>query len=131
MALSPNYVTDMLEKAIMAVTEKKDEYVRKPGVDFTRKRKFTFDETLRTIINLGGGSLQSEIVDYNDRKKTSVTASAFIQQRKNIARKNNVYHWQSICVLAVVVLKHYAVFNILIKSILAICFFCQIWSIPV
>ena len=84
MALSPNYVTDMLEKAIMAVTEKKDEYVRKPGVDFTRKRKFTFDETLRTIINLGGGSLQSEIVDYNDRKKTSVTASAFVQQRKKI-----------------------------------------------
>ena len=54
-----------------------------------------------------------------------------IKELKNISCKNNVHHRQSISILAVMIFKHDAVFNLLTKSILPVCFFCQIRRIPV
>lgn len=70
-------------------------YVKKAGTDFTRKRKLSMSDTIRTITCMHGGSLNKELYDmYKD--SSLITPSAFVQQRNKIkldAFKNLFYQF--------------------------------------
>lgn len=70
-------------------------YVKRAGTDFTRNRKLSMSDTIRTITCMHGGSLKKELYDFY-KDKTLMTASAFVQQRNKIkpdAFKNLFYRF--------------------------------------
>lgn len=52
--------------------------------DFTRKRKLSFPEMMRLILQFQAKSLPNELMDYFDHNASTPTVSAFIQQRNKI-----------------------------------------------
>ena len=57
-------------------------FVRNPRSDFTRHRKLGLEQTVSTLLCLGGGSLGQELLDCFGQNTPSV--SAFVQQRKKL-----------------------------------------------
>lgn len=52
--------------------------------DFTRNRKFTFDETIKALLGMRGNTLDKELDDFYDSAGFDATSSAFVQQRNKI-----------------------------------------------
>ena len=60
--------------------------VYNPDADFTRQRKLTFSDTMRTVIVMEGNSLNKELCDIFNFKAGDrfITKSAFVQRRNKI-----------------------------------------------
>ena len=54
-----------LENAIDLVVTNKEMYVKNPGKDFTRNRKFTMKDVINQIISMDGGSLKKELYNFS------------------------------------------------------------------
>ncbi len=78
------YAKDQLMKSINTIIENREQFVVNPETDFTRNRKLTFRNTLGLILSMTDGSLQNELYDFGKCYKTSITSSAFVQQRAKI-----------------------------------------------
>lgn len=74
----------LLSNEIKKMVEGVSSFVRKPGIDFTRRRKLDFETTIKFIITMEAGSLNSELLKHFQFSTDTVTASAFIQQRQKI-----------------------------------------------
>ncbi len=61
-----------------------DAFVREPGKDFTRNRKFPFSSVIRFVLSMGSSALGQEILEYFQYEPGFPSASAFIQQRQKI-----------------------------------------------
>lgn len=59
-------------------------FAQNPAKDFTRKRKLDFETLLLLLLGMGGGSLQSELLEYTGYAATTASTSAFIQQRAKL-----------------------------------------------
>jgi hypothetical protein len=59
-------------------------YCQNPGRDFTRNRKLTFSTLISFILNMHGGSLTSEVIDYFFNDGRSVSPSAVVQMREKL-----------------------------------------------
>ena len=70
-----------LDAVIKEMDMNKDDYVMRPGIDFSRKRKIPFETTIKMI--LGMGALRKEIYDMFPDFSERMTPSAFVQQRSN------------------------------------------------
>ena len=66
-----------LTEAIMQLCEVSWMFVKKPGRDFTRKRKLSFDKMIAFLLAMEGGTLTTELLKY-------FGCSAFVQQRGRI-----------------------------------------------
>ena len=55
-----------LAEAIMQLCEVSWMFVKKPGRDFTRKRKLSFDRIVSLLLAMEGGSLTTELLNYFD-----------------------------------------------------------------
>lgn len=77
-------ITSRLDTVIESVSANISKFVRNPEKDFTRKNKLPFTEMIRLILSLGGGTLNSELLDYYKYNPNVATASAFVQQRAKI-----------------------------------------------
>lgn len=81
------FVKKNLMSTIADMASKKEEFVRNPKKDFTRNRKLSFEETIKFMLSLGGGSLNKELIEHFNYNSNTVTASAFIQQRNKLLPK--------------------------------------------
>ena len=70
-----------LTEAIMQLSEVSWMFVKKPGRDFTRKRKLSFDRIVSLLLAMEGGSLTTELLKYFGCSADVATSSAFVQQR--------------------------------------------------
>ncbi len=77
-------IHENLERAIEHVVQNKGQYVHNPNSDFTRVRKLSLYDTIHQILAMEGGSLKKELYHFAQFKQTTLTASAFIQQRSKI-----------------------------------------------
>ena len=59
-------------------------YCHNPGRDFTRKRKLTFCTLIHFILNMHGGSLTNEVIDYFCCEGSHVSSSAVVQMRSKL-----------------------------------------------
>ncbi len=59
-------------------------FLSNPEKDFTRKRKLDLKTTLNFILNMSGGSINKELLDYFEYDNSLPSNSAFIQQRAKI-----------------------------------------------
>lgn len=67
------------------------EFLINPDIDFTRKRKFSFNEIMTFILCMEAGSIKDELYNYFGLNVDAPSASAFIQQRQKI--KPEAFEW--------------------------------------
>ena len=61
-----------------------EQYVKKPGKDFTRNRKLTFETILKMLICMGGNTINEELYDWFEFSVDTSFVSSFIQQRNKL-----------------------------------------------
>ena len=79
-----NVIKHKLAEAITQLCEVSWMFVKKPGRDFTRKRKLSFDKMIAFLLAMEGGSLTTELLKYFGCSVDVATSSAFVQQRWKI-----------------------------------------------
>lgn len=55
-----------------------------PAKDFTRKRKLDFETLVLVLLSMGGGNIQTELLEYTGYQVNTATTSAFVQQRAKL-----------------------------------------------
>lgn len=66
------------------INSHRSDFVKEPSKNFTRKRKISFSDIMKWIINLHSGNLEQEILHFYRFASNHPTKSAFIQQRAKI-----------------------------------------------
>lgn len=79
-----NDIKTTLDSCINELSNNSWLFVKNPDKDFSRKRKLPFDLMLKSIVCMGGGSLNNELLDYFKLDPDTPSKSAFIQQRDKI-----------------------------------------------
>ena len=82
--MKPNKVKQFLLKSIREVASKR-EFLRNPDSDFTRIRKLPFENVVKLILSMGGGTLDKELLDFFHLSPDAAASSAFVQQRAKIS----------------------------------------------
>lgn len=85
------YVKNKLLEIIRNAEENKEDFVKKPGKDFSRDRKLTFSKTLFLIISMEAQTLKKELFKLFNFSADTPSASAFCQQRSKI-KLSAFYH---------------------------------------
>ena len=80
----PEQVRTALHQAIRSITEDLPACVKRPGQDFSRKRKLSLHTMLLMLVGMGGNSLSKELYDWLGYSSETATTSAFVQQRDKI-----------------------------------------------
>lgn len=73
-----------LLSAIDCVCQKPANYVQNPLKDFSRKRKISMEQVLLYTIEMGGQSLNTELLDLLGYTHDAASVSAFVQQRNKL-----------------------------------------------
>jgi hypothetical protein len=73
-----------LFEIISTLDENPSEFVRNPGIDFTRKRKLDFATFLKFTLGMSGRSMNKEILDFFDFSTKAPSNSAYNQQRSKV-----------------------------------------------
>ena len=79
-----NIIKHKLAEAIMQLCEVSWMFVKKPGRDFTRKRKLDFNQIVSFLLAMEGGNLTTELLKHFGCSADIATSSAFVQQRGKI-----------------------------------------------
>lgn len=77
-------VKSQLQSAISNLAECKWFFTRDPQKDFTRNRKLSFEQIIRAVLTMRGGSIANEMMDIFGISENLATTSAFVQQRAKI-----------------------------------------------
>lgn len=80
----PSFVKGKLIEIIRKMALEPKPFVKNPNVDFTRKRKLSFETVMNLILSMGGNSLTSELMEYFDYDVDMASSSAFLQQRNKL-----------------------------------------------
>jgi Transposase DDE domain len=85
MTVYPNFVKGKLTEILSKMATEPMLFVKNPNVDFTRKRKLSFETIMKLMLSMGGHSLTSELMEYFDYDVDMASSSAFIQQRNKLS----------------------------------------------
>ena len=77
-------VKQSLLNQIQDLAEHPELYCQNPGRDFTRNRKLSFSKLISFILNMHGGSLTNEVIDFFFKDGCSVSSSAVVQMRNKL-----------------------------------------------
>ncbi len=77
-------VKGKLMSVIKNLEGRKDEFVKHPSKDFTRKRKLSFQTLITLMLSMGGKSLENELSEFFDYNLDTVSSSVFIQSRNKL-----------------------------------------------
>lgn len=80
---TPGKLVDRLMSDIDAIADGIQDYVRRPGADFTRMRMMGAGDVIRALVCMGAGTLGHELDGFLEAPRTC-TPSAFCQQRAKI-----------------------------------------------
>ena len=82
--MKPKKAKRLLREAIQELTECKWLFSNQPKKDFTRNRKLPFEQIIKAILCMGGGSVANEMMDLFGFREDLATTSAFVQQRAKL-----------------------------------------------
>lgn len=78
----------LIKDKLLSLINEMDQYhwlfTRKPEIDFTRVKKWSFSDVIRFIITMEGNSLKDELYDYFDFSCNTPTNSSFNQRRSQV-----------------------------------------------
>ena len=78
-------IKNILDNIIADLSDSREQYVKNPGIDFTRDRKLPFEKVIKLVLSMKGNTLNKELYDFFGRNPEEiVTSSAFIQQRDKL-----------------------------------------------
>ena len=84
MKYTPEQIKSTLNNCISDMAKYAWLYVNNPASDFTRKRKISFEDTMKCIISMQRSPNSEELLEYYHYATDCPTQSAFIQQRAKI-----------------------------------------------
>ena len=77
-------VKSLLLRKIKDMANTPQIFANNPIADFTRKRKIDFENLIRSVISMEGGTVKHELLKYFDFDTDTLTPSAYYQQRCKI-----------------------------------------------
>jgi len=80
----PAQAKSFLWADIHEMSEEPQRFAKKPGVDFSRKRKLWFEGLMRFLVSMESGTTGHELLKYFDYSLDTLSNSAFYQQRKKL-----------------------------------------------
>ena len=81
----PEQVKANLLDIISEMATHKDDFSKRPGIDFSRTRKLDFSTLLYLLISMQAGTVKDELLKFFSYDKNTVSNSAFFQQRSKLA----------------------------------------------
>lgn len=82
--LTPTKIKNRLSEIIKSLASTPEAFVRRPGRDFSRNRKLSFETMLKMLVGIGGNSLCKELYEWFDFNVDTASVAAFVQQRDKI-----------------------------------------------
>lgn len=82
--LAPTKIKKKLLEIIRSLASTPEAFVRRPGRDFSRNRKLSFETMLKMLVGMGGNSLCKELYEWFDFNVDTASVAAFVQQRDKI-----------------------------------------------
>lgn len=79
-------IENLLLKNINQMEEHKEDFVKRPFKDFSRKSKLSFKDTILALISMEQSSLKYELQKFFNYSSDTPTTSAFIQQRDKLKK---------------------------------------------
>ena len=80
----PNALKENLFSIIRNVSDSPATYLKRPGQDFTRNRKLSFETMINILLSMGGNTICKELLESQGYSENVATTSAFVQQRGKI-----------------------------------------------
>lgn len=81
----PKHIKSTLHSVIRGMAKHAEDFCRRPGKDFTRDRKLSFEKLLTLLVKMGGRhSQRDEMPDCLDFKKSPASVSAPVRQRSKL-----------------------------------------------
>jgi hypothetical protein len=77
-------IKSKLKSVIKNLELRKDQFIKHPGKDFTRKRKLSFQTLITLMVSMGGKSLENELLEFLGYNLNTVFSSSFIQNRNKL-----------------------------------------------
>lgn len=82
---NPEKIKQILLSEIEKMNQHREDFCRRPGIDFTRDRKISFDMLLHFQISMESGSVNHELLKYFHFDAGTPSLSAFYQQRAKLS----------------------------------------------
>ena len=82
---NPEKIKQILLSEIEKMDQHREDFCRRPGIDFTRDRKIPFGTLLHFQISMESGSVSHELLKYFDFDAGTPSLSAFYQQRAKLS----------------------------------------------
>lgn len=82
-----NYSTEVKNKLFSIIEEMNSFYwlfTKNPGKDFSRKKKWSFEQIMKFMLSMEGKSLKDELLKYYDFDNITPSNSSFNQRRAQI-----------------------------------------------
>ena len=82
--MKASYVKNTLLKTLFYMDQERSSFVKRPGFDFSRHRKCSFQDVLLCLLTMENHSLNRELRHFFQASDISLTKSAFCQQRAKL-----------------------------------------------
>jgi hypothetical protein len=93
----PEQVKSILLSDIADMAKHPEDFSNQPQKDFSRSRKINFEELLRLIVSMEGGSIKHELLKHFRYDTDTPSASAFCQQRGKLHPSTFPYLLRRFC----------------------------------
>ncbi len=84
MRYTPKILRGVLNSQIRNMGKRLEEYVKRPGRDFTRPRTLTFETVISLLLTMSENSIGKILIGRFQNKEKTPSASAFVQQRQKL-----------------------------------------------
>ena len=84
MRYTPKLLRGMLHTLIRKLGEHPENYVRRPGRDFTRPRTLTFETVISLLLTMSENSIGKVLIGRFQNSEKTPSAPAFVQQRQKL-----------------------------------------------
>ena len=84
MKYTPKLLRGMLHSLIQKMGEHPENYVRRPGRDFTRPRTLTFETVISLLLTMSENSIGKVLIGRFQNSEKTPSAPAFVQQRQKL-----------------------------------------------
>ena len=84
MSYTPKMPRRILKSMIRKLGERREEFVKRPGRDFTRPRTLTFETVISLLLTMSENSIGNVLMKRFRNNEQTPSASAFVQQRQKL-----------------------------------------------
>ena len=81
---TPVILQEILRSLIRKLRETPEQFVRRPGRDFTRPRTLSFETVISLLLTMSEYSVGKALIERFKNREDTPSASAFVQQREKL-----------------------------------------------